>query len=95
MAFIEQRGGWFRIIFRYGGRRYAHALKTQDRGVAEGLRGGVEKTLMLLDQQVLRLPEGADVLAFILGDGRAVEKPVDSARGENQEAREPITRGLP
>src|SRR5437870_3465400 len=74
MAFVEKRGQWHRIIFRYAGSRYAHTLKTKDRTVAEGLKGGVERTLMLLEQHVLQVPAGSDVLAFILSNGE-VEKP--------------------
>lgn len=79
MAFIEQRGDWFRIIFRYGGNRYTHTLKTTDRAIAEGLKGGIEKTLMLLEQKVLQLPEGTAVLAFVLSNGQAEPKPTTPA----------------
>ena len=34
MAFLEQRGNRFRVIFRHNGRRYTHALKTADESIA-------------------------------------------------------------
>jgi integrase len=74
MAFLEKRGSRFRVIFRHAGRRYTHTLKTTDEGIAQGLMGGIEKTLMLLDQKVLRLPEGVGVLPFVVGNGQ-VEQP--------------------
>jgi hypothetical protein len=51
MAFLEKRGKWFRVIFRHGGRRYTHNLNTSDESIAQGLAGGIERTLMLLDQE--------------------------------------------
>src|SRR5579885_2021868 len=47
---VWEQIGFFR--YRPGGRRPR--------------RGGIEKTLMLLDQKVLQLPEGGDVLDFVL-----------------------------
>lgn len=71
MASLEKRGNRFRLIFRYAGRRHAHTLTTTDSKTAEILRGGAEKTLMLLEQQVLRVPEGVSVADFIVSDGKA------------------------
>jgi hypothetical protein len=69
MAFLEQRGNGFRVIFRYAGRRYTHNLKTDQENVAQGLMGGIEKTLMLLEQKLLRVPEATDALTFIVSNG--------------------------
>src|SRR3954452_9081242 len=65
----------FRIAFRYGGRQYKKSLKTKDRKEAETIKGGVEKTLMRLEQGLLELPSGADLLTFLLSDGKTTEKP--------------------
>jgi hypothetical protein len=83
MAFLERRGRRFRIIFRHGGRRYSHTLKNTSESIAQGLKGGIEKTLMLLDQKVLKLPEGVDLLTFIESNGQvepsaAAAKPPDT-----------------
>ena len=56
MAFLEQRGEWFRVIFRHAGVRYTHTLKTTSQKQAETLAGGIEKNLMLIDQQLLHVP---------------------------------------
>jgi integrase len=87
MAFLEQRGGRFRLIFRYAGRRYTHTLKTANPSIAEGLQGGIEKTLMLLDQKVLKIPDGVDVLSFIVGNGEVKLpelKPTDGSPAKPQ-----------
>jgi integrase len=79
MAFLEQRGSRYRIIFRHGGRRYTHALKTADENIAKGLVGGIERTVMLLDQKVLKVPDGMDVMSFVLGNGQVGPAPAKSA----------------
>lgn len=35
MAFAEKRGDWYRVVFRLGGKRYRHNLKTEERAVAD------------------------------------------------------------
>jgi hypothetical protein len=73
MAHVEQRGNSFRLIFRSQGRRYAGALKAADE--AEALRGGAEKILHRLEHRLVELPEGDDVLAFVLSDGKVAVRP--------------------
>ena len=75
MAFVEKRGQWYRVVFRHAGARYTHTLKTKKRDLADSILGGVQKTLMLLQQRVLHLPEGADVLEFVLSGGQVQEPP--------------------
>src|SRR5437762_10910375 len=78
MAFAEKRGDWFRIVFRFGGTRYRHTLKTNDAEVADSVAGGVKRTLMLLEQRALRIPEGGDVLSFVLSGGQILNAPQTS-----------------
>jgi len=75
MASLELRNQTFRVVFMYAGRKYAYSLDTGDRQTAEALRGGVEKTLMLIDQKVITVPQGADLIAFIKAGGR-IDAPV-------------------
>lgn len=75
MASLEQRGGWFRAIFRHGGKRYTQSLNTTDRKQAEALLGGIEKTLMLLEQRVLTVPEGVSLTDFLLAGGQVRPAP--------------------
>src|SRR4051794_152018 len=75
MATIERRGKRFRVIFYQGGRRYAASTRTEDEKEADAIAGSVERTLMHLEQGVLTLPEGADLVTFVLSGGRTNEKP--------------------
>ena len=80
MASLEKRNHSFRVVFMYGGKRYSYSLKTDRREEAEALRGGVEKTLMRLGQNLLQLPVGADIIAFVQGDGALPETPQPAER---------------
>jgi integrase len=73
MASLELRNQTYRVVFMHAGKKYGYSLDTGDRDVADGLRGGVEKTLMLLDQGALRVPDGADVVAFVKNGGKVQE----------------------
>jgi integrase len=75
MAALELRNKTFRVVFRYGGRKYAYSLDTGDLQTAEALLGGVEKTLMLIEQRAIRVPDGVDIIAFVKGDGKVEEPP--------------------
>ncbi len=75
MATVEQRNNRFRLIFYYAGKRYTASLKTTDRREADAAAGTVERCLMHLQQGVLELPEGTDLVAFALSGGRREEKP--------------------
>jgi integrase len=74
VAALELRNKTYRVVFMYAGKKYAYSLDTGQSDMAEALRGGVERTLMLLTQGLLRLPEGADLIAFVKAGGK-VEEP--------------------
>jgi hypothetical protein len=74
VASLELRNKTFRVVFMFRGRKYGYSLDTCDRDTAEGLRGGVEKTLMRVEQNLLPFPEGADVVEFVKHDGKLPEK---------------------
>ncbi|HZZ79744.1 MAG TPA: hypothetical protein VFE62_14590 [Gemmataceae bacterium] len=52
MATLEQRASWF----RFNGKRNAQPRNTSSI-TANGLKGGIEKTLLLLEQRVLKMPD--------------------------------------
>jgi hypothetical protein len=58
----------------FGGRKHGYSLDTGDEQTALALRGGVEKTLMLLEHGALHIPDGADVVQFVKNGGRVVEE---------------------
>jgi integrase len=65
----------FKVCFRFRGRSYKKSLKTTNRQDAEIILGGVKRTLLRLEQNLLELPPDADVLTFVLSDGKQAEKP--------------------
>jgi len=74
MASLELRNKTYRVVFMHGGKKYAYSLGTRERDMAEALRGAVEKTLMLMGQGLLKLPNGADIVDFVKAGGK-VEEP--------------------
>lgn len=74
MAALELRNKKYRIVFMYQHRKYAYSLDTGDRQTAEALRGVVEKTLMLIEQKAIRVPDGADIVAFVKNGGKVEEE---------------------
>jgi hypothetical protein len=84
MAAIEfdPPSGYYRIVFRYGGRRFRRSLKVKDEALAESLRGRVEETLSDLRRGRLVMPPDADPGTFILSDGKIERKPVAAVESE-------------
>ena len=82
MAFLEQRGNRFRLIFRFRGVRYTHSLHTSDQREADAILGGVERTLLQIQQRLLFVPETVDPKEFILTGGQPPQtKVLASANG--------------
>jgi integrase len=75
MATVERRNGRFRLIFYLTGKRYSASLRTADPREADAIAGSAERTLMLLQQGVLTVPEGADLVPFVLSGGKLTERP--------------------
>ena len=75
VAALELRNKTYRVVFMYAGKKYAYSLDTGESDMAEALRGGVEKTLMLMGQGLLKPPEGGDVIAFVKASGKVEEPP--------------------
>src|SRR5262245_11610605 len=76
MASLQERNGWFHLLFRYEGRQYSHALKVQDREEAEAMRGVVARVLIRIRNHEIPPPPGdADVPAYLLAGGKVVEPP--------------------
>jgi integrase len=75
MAFVQKRGNRYRVVFQFGGKKYRKSLKSDNAAVAEAVVGGVKRTLLMLEQGLLHIPEGADVLAFVLSGGKDVKMP--------------------
>lgn len=71
MAWLELKpSGFFHIVFRLGNQKVKRSLKTKNRRTAEGRLAGVEATLQVLESGRLSVPEGVDIVSFLLSDGR-------------------------
>lgn len=84
MAFLEQRGRRFRIIFRFAGARYAKALNTHDERAARASLARVEDKLHRLELGTLEVPPDADLATFVVGDGaeRTMRQPLAAPQGQ-------------
>ena len=80
MATLEFRNGWYRLLFRFRGARFAHSLHTRDRRTAEALRGTVDRTILLIQQRLLAVPDDADIKEFIVSGGVQIAAPATAAK---------------
>jgi integrase len=80
MAWLERRGGCYRVAFRFRGAKFRVNLKATDPKEADGCLARLEENLRLVVRGRLTVPPGADFGLFLLSDGK-LEKPVEVARG--------------
>lgn len=76
MAGLEVRNGRYNLILRFGGKRFVRSLKTTEEDVALAKKLRVEENIKLVETGRLTIPEGADVVTFLLSDGKLNNKPV-------------------
>jgi integrase len=75
MASLQQRSGWFHLLFRFDGRQFSNALKTRDRREADAIRGTVDRVLIRVrNKEIPPPPPDADVTAYLLAGGKVVEE---------------------
>jgi len=55
MAFLEQRGEWYRIVFTFRGERYTHSVHTIDKRVADAIRGSIDRTILQIQLSLTSL----------------------------------------
>jgi hypothetical protein len=76
------------VCFRFRGRSYKKSIKTKYRSEAEIILGGVTRTLFRVEQILLELPAGVDIITIALADRKRVELPaapkVPNGRSEVQ-----------
>lgn len=75
MASIEKRGNSYRVIFRYGGEKYARSLRTSSERAANAGLARLEDNLRRVELGTLEPPDGVDIATFLLSDGRANGRP--------------------
>jgi len=69
MAAIQERNGSYRVIFRHRGKQHNFTIGRVSEAEARAKADQVEYLLMRLDQGLLSLPPGADIVAFVRHDG--------------------------
>src|SRR5437588_2880077 len=75
MASLEKRGDQFRIVFRFAGQRFSRSLKTESEKAAVACVARLEDNLRRAELGLLTVPDEADVVSFLLSDGRSNGKP--------------------
>jgi integrase len=77
MAWLERHptSGHFHLCFRWNGQKRRRTLSTADPKSAEATRLRFEENLTLLERGRLELPANADVLTFLLSDGKLAKSP--------------------
>ncbi len=56
MASLENRTGFFNIIFRFGGKKFTRSLETKKRDEAERRRANLEQTIRDVNSGRLQIP---------------------------------------
>lgn len=76
MAWLEQhRSGIYHVAFRVGETRFKRSLDTHDKRKAEASAGRIEENLELVKRGRLVIPDDADVVTFLLSDGKLNRQP--------------------
>ena len=74
MASLENRTGYFNIVFRFGGRKFTRSLGTKVQREADARLERLEENIRLVESGRLSIPPHADVAAFLLSDGKINQK---------------------
>jgi integrase len=78
MAWLEQHptSKNYHLCFRFGGKKYRRTLDTDNTKSAEATRLRFEENLVLLERGRFELPPDADLITFLLSDGKLAAPPV-------------------
>jgi integrase len=71
MATLEKRSGSYRVIFYFGGQRFARSLKTDNAREALASMARLDDNLRRVELGLLACPENVDLATFLLSDGKA------------------------
>ena len=75
MAGLELRNGRYKVIVRFGGKRFVRSLKTDKEKDAVTKKLRIEETLKLIESGRIELPRDVDFMTFLLSDGKLSSKP--------------------
>lgn len=81
MAWLERHptSGRFHLCVRWNGKRKRRSLSTDDTKAAEAIRLCLEENVALLERGRLELPPAADIMTFLLSDGKLAASPKTAA----------------
>ncbi len=74
MASIELRNGTYRIVFRYGGQKFARSLKTTELSEANLALARLQDNLRRVELGTLVIEPGADLATYLLSSGAFSQK---------------------
>jgi hypothetical protein len=71
MAWKElERSGVNHVGLRLRGRKFTRSLNTEDEAEADSAVAGIEENLRLIERGRLEIPNGADLMSFLLSNGK-------------------------
>jgi hypothetical protein len=87
MASLESHYGKYRIVFRFAGQKYSQSLKTNNERLALATLARVDDNLARLEMGQLEPPAEADLVTFLLSDGR-MEQQLDGGTERRPRSRQ-------
>lgn len=91
MASLENRNGNYRAVFRFAGKKYARALGTDNEAEAARLIANLEQTIRDVNNGRMTIPDGGDVVTFLLSDGRLSEPVLIADQSDGTESIKQLT----
>ena len=70
MATLQLRNRSYRVLFCHAGKRHTYTLGRVSRREADNAAAAVDQVLLRVEQRLLRVPDGADIVAFVKNGGR-------------------------
>ncbi len=74
MAWLERKGNVFQVSFRWDGRKFRRSLGTTEKVDADARVARIDRRLQLIEQGDLVVPDGTDLLTFLMTDGKPQPK---------------------
>ena len=70
MASLENRTGYYNVVFYFGGRKFTRSLETADFDEADTARKNLEQTIRLVKTGHIEIPPNADIPTFLMSRGK-------------------------
>jgi integrase len=73
MATLQLRNNSYRVLFCYRGKRHTFTIGEVSEKEAEIVSSDVDRVLLRIEQRLLKVPTGVDIVAFVQSGGQAPE----------------------